>query len=372
MDIFKTLPARACEPVRADAIQWFVDQPHGVTHRAKRSSTMANECKDWKGQLQDIINRHNDRHAVKPKCVSHKTMHERAIFLFAFFSELRKNGVRNFKIPPSNLGGRHVSFMVKRWLERDLSPGTIQDYLSHLRVFASWIGKDGMILEPTAYVEDPARVKRECVAKTDRSWLAKGIDSAELIARVAETDAYVGAQLAMCAAFGCRVKESIMFRPWTDVADDANFLSLMHGTKGGRKRELPIDTDDKRTAVVNARALIPPGSQALARPGRTLEQNRQRFYSVLKKFGVTRAQRNITAHGLRHEFGNDRYQERVGSPSPVRGGTYVDRDLDRKARLEIADELGHSRENITSCYFGPIIRKPAIETPRRPPGGQAD
>ena len=81
---------------------------------------MANECKDWKGQLQDIINRHNDRHAVKPKCVSHKTMHERAIFLFAFFSELRKNGVRNFKIPPSNLGGRHVSFMVKRWLERDL------------------------------------------------------------------------------------------------------------------------------------------------------------------------------------------------------------------------------------------------------------
>ena len=183
---------------------------------------MANECKDWKRQLQSIINRHNDRHAVKPKCVSNNTMHARAMFLFAFFRELRKNGVRNFKIPPSNLGGRHVTFMMNRWLERGLAAVTIQDYLSHLRVFSRWIGKPGMVFTPIAYVDDPARVRRVYGATADKSWVAQGVDRAELIARIAGADAYVGAQLLMCAAFGCRVKESIMFRPWTDVADDGD------------------------------------------------------------------------------------------------------------------------------------------------------
>ena len=41
-----------------------------------------------KAEFQDIINRHNDRHAVNTKGVSFATMHVRANFLFAFFTEI--------------------------------------------------------------------------------------------------------------------------------------------------------------------------------------------------------------------------------------------------------------------------------------------
>ena len=39
-------------------------------------------------------------------------------------------------------------------------------------------------------------------------------------------------------------------------------------------------------------------------------------------------------------------------PSPIRGGKATDRTLDRKARLSVAKELGHSRDNITTAYCG--------------------
>ena len=38
--------------------------------------------------------------------------------------------------------------------------------------------------------------------------------------------------------------------------------------------------------------------------------------------------------------------------SPVRGGTTPDRDTDQAARLEVAEELGHSRESVTTHYLG--------------------
>lgn len=47
-----------------------------------------------------------------------------------------------------------------------------------------------------------------------------------------------------------------------------------------------------------------------------------------------------------------RYRELTGSDSPVRGGALVYRDTDRAARAVVAEELGHSREGITTHYLG--------------------
>ena len=153
-----------------------------------------------------------------------------------------------------------------------------------------------------------------------------------------------------------------MFRPFADVTADGSQVNLVRGTKGGRRREVPIDSDIKRSTIDAARRLVPNADAPLARPDRTLEQNRNRFYTVIRKFGITRKKLNVTAHGLRHQYGNDRYEDLAGRPSPVRGGGYIGRDVDRCARLGVARELGHARENITSCYFGPIVRKPALES----------
>lgn len=313
--------------------------------------------RDWKRQLQDIIKLNNERHASKAKCVSYKTMHERANFLFAFFKELRGNDERTYKIPPHNLGGRHIKFMIDRWVRRGLSPGTIQTYISYLRVFSSWIGKDGLVLQPTSYVQDSTLVRRTYAAQKDASWSAQGIDCAEVVARILEFDVFVGAQLSMCLAFGFRVKEAIMFQPHTAVSGEKPELAVLRGTKGGRPRTNSIDTDAKRLALELARRVAVSDTGHLGRPGHTLKQNQARFYTVLKKFGVSKKQLGITAHGLRHQFANDQYAFQTGEPSPVRGGNSIEREVDRAARLNIARELGHSREQITTSYVGAVLRR---------------
>ena len=317
---------------------------------------MHSKGSDWKRELNDILKAHTNYHSVKPKGVSFKTMAGRANFYFAFFAELRRNDERLYKVLPSGLSGRHVKFMVSRWIARGLSPGTIQVYLSYLRVFAGWIGKEGMVLGASSYVSDPSLVRRTLCATTDHSWSAKGISCDELISRITEYDAYVAAQLSMLKEFGFRVKEAIMFQPFRAVTEDGKSITLLRGTKGGRLRILPIDTDAKRAALDLAERVAVNKDGHLGDPRRSLRQNRTRFYTVQARFGVTKRQLGVTAHGLRNQYANDRYEHLTGAPSPARGGDRLDREVDRSARLQVASELGHARENISTAYLGAIFR----------------
>ena len=117
----------------------------------------------------------------------------------------------------------------------------------------------------------------------------------------------------------------------------------------------------------------------LGDPTKSLAQNIRRFKYVCEKFGITKAQLGVTAHGLRHQYAAERYEKFSGTPAPVRGGEPVAREIDREARLRVADELGHARENITGAYLGGILKQPAsvgaahgaLEPNSSEPGGDA-
>ena len=63
-------------------------------------------------------------------------------------------------------------------------------------------------------------------------------------------------------------------------------------------------------------------------------------------------------HGLRHAYAQIRYEELTGWKAPAAGGpksktlTPEQREIDRKARLVISQELGHEREQVTTAYLG--------------------
>ena len=82
-----------------------------------------------------------------------------------------------------------------------------------------------------------------------------------------------------------------------------------------------------------------------------MAQVKNHYYHVLRSCRITRVD-GLTGHGLRHGYANDRYQQLAGQPSPVRSGTTSDPDTDQAARLEVAEELGHSRESVTTHYLG--------------------
>jgi len=321
----------------------------------------------WKRALQEILWTHNDRHATKPKSVSFKTQSERAAGLFRCFRDLHALGykIRN----PYCLGGRHVRALVQDWTSpeprarrRTLSPSMVQTELSHLRTLAGWIGKPGLVLPAESYVADPALVTRRSAATEDRSWPAHGVDPQSTIEEITAHDPWIGAQLRLARAFGLRIKEAVMIQPRlaerpagdgpARSAPMDGYLAVKRGTKGGRLRLVPIDSSAKRDALDAAKALVRSDSAFLADPARTLVQNLNRLTNVMKKFGVTQETLGVTPHGLRHEYAGDRYEALAGVPPPVRGGAATDRASDATARLQVAEDLGHARRQISSAYLG--------------------
>jgi integrase len=253
---------------------------------------------------------------------------------------------------PANLKPKHLEALVKHWEKDEQSPSTIQNKISVFRVFAGWIGKAGMIKDAESYVETPGAATRSYVAEEPKGWSANSVPL-DVISEVELFDARVGLQLRTCLIFGLRVQEAIELKPHR--TDKGDYLVITDGTKGGRARVVPLDTPEKIELLEQCKKLVGHGKNSfMGAPGHSLLQNKNRFYYLMKKFGITKEMLGVTAHGLRHEYVNGRYEELAGGKSPVEGGT-VARDnpeLDHSARTIIAEEVGHTRPNIVSCYTG--------------------
>ena len=93
----------------------------------------------------------------------------------------------------------------------------------------------------------------------------------------------------------------------------------------------------------------------------------RRFDYVMKKFGITKKQLGVTAHGLRHEVLIDQFERLTGQAAPVRGGIKLPTEIDKPARQEVAELAGHARKRASSAYLGQsvVMRR---KTAGRPPG----
>ena len=310
------------------------------------------EAKSWKEILAKILYEHNERHGKRDKAVAHITRQQRGQRLYSCFQQLRNLG---YKLEdPRNLSTRHIKALVEHWIVERRAPATIQTWLSHLRVFARWIGKPGLVGSPVTYVNDPELVTRHYAAVLDASWTSHAVDVERIFTKVGGKDHYVGNQLLAELLFGLRVKEAILLRPWRD--HQADVLLVADGTKGGRPRTVPIDCPEQRQALLLFKQQLRNKNQSLADPRLTLKQAMYRYYSVMRAVGITKKTLGVTSHGLRKEYANQQYRELVGVPSPVQGGQRVERAIDQQARLEVMERLGHSRENIGTAYLGAIIR----------------
>ena len=331
--------------------------------------------RDYKQVIRLIIRLHNAQHASKHKGVSFKTMHERENFYFAFFHDLRRE-THHRSIEPRKLAPRHVESMAEVWEARGLGVGTIANYLSYLRTWCQWTERPAETVRDAAhyYGEDSPLAHRRQAAEYDHSWVAAGIDHAEILPRIAALCPFVAIQTEFSRLFAARPKEARCLCPHEAVipisqaiADDippgveaTHCLRFEHGTKGGRVRDVPIVTPAQWDLVDRAKAMVAPG-QHLGRPGHSLQANTAHYYRVLAKVGVTRKLVGTSGHGLRHEQAGDCYHAVAGVPPPVRGGTAPDRATDLEARTAVAKLLGHNRPAIASCYLGSPSVRPATK-----------
>ncbi|MEW6168642.1 MAG: integrase domain-containing protein [Pseudomonadota bacterium] len=299
----------------------------------------------WKTSLAAVLKAHNGA-KQDGSVASHATQDKRADVLYAGFAELRQLGYRLDSV--TSLRGKHVEALVSSWHGRGLSASTIQNNLSIFRTFSAWIGKTGMV-EGVARYLGAGVASRTSIAREDRSWSAKGVDVAAKLAEVRSKDARVALQLELSLQFSLRPREAMQLRP--TIADKGSYLAVTLGTKGGRDRVVPIDTAEKRALLERAKTLAAHRSASTSDPALKLHQWKNHYYHVVRSCGITR-ENGFTPHGLRHQYANDRYKAVSGAASPVRGGSAADRETDRAARLIVAEELGHSREDITTHYLG--------------------
>ena len=299
----------------------------------------------WKAALAAVLKEHNGaRH--DGAVASFATQDKRADVLYAGFKRLHELGFRMEAV--ASLRGKHMEALAKDWHARALSASTLQNNLSIFRTFAEWIGKAGMVRDLEHYLGS-GTTARSSIARENKSWLGRGIDVAAKIEQVRQRDARVALQLELQLAFGLRAREAMQLRP--HLADKGTYISITHGTKGGRDRVEPIRTPEQRALLDRAKTFCATRSSSTSDPQRKLSQWKNHYYQVVRSCGITR-KASITSHGLRHQYANERYRELTGSASPVRGGSPVDRDVDRAARHVVGEELGHSREDVTTHYLG--------------------
>jgi integrase len=320
----------------------------------------------WKYVLALILERHNWRHSTKSKGVSHATMEERRQFCFRIFSFLRDNPVKCFKLDPRSFSGRHVDLLMADWRQRaergELGAATLQKYHSFLTTFAGWIGKPKLVKPLSAYFDDQALITRSYIATMPKGWRQRGVDVDQVLSQVERHDLRAAASLRLMQAFGLRFKEACMLRPHADVltavqagqvgGNTALYLFTHRGTKGGRKRYVPIDTDARLQAIKLAQGLVNGESDSISDPQMTLVQAIRHLRYVMERFGVTKKALGVVPHGLRHQYAADEYQDATGSAAPVNGGQPVDRVVDMAARQAIAERLGHGRTQIVNAYLG--------------------
>ncbi len=290
----------------------------------------------------------------RDRTIGNATVEARAFAIHQAISDLKGAGytIRNLL----NLDQRHIRAIVGSWVSKELSASTMQTRMSLLRWICTALGKRGMLQDITCYGVDADRVRRDYVARHDKSWTTNNVIPAEKIAEAHVIDEWVAMQLDLMRVYGLRMQEAIMLRPRD--ADKGSTLVVVDGTKGGRMRILQIHTEAQR-AVLDAARLLSQRTAigSLCRPGKNISQAIRRFYYVCERLGITKAQLGVTSHGLRHEFANDRYERLSGVPSAVRGGGRIsDRIADERARQQVSQDLGHARTSITASYTGARTR----------------
>jgi len=300
----------------------------------------------WKALIA-ILNKHWQ---PKGRHKSHATCYEVPRRIRKGFEIILDLG---YKIPhPKSLKRKHVRAMAMHLEQTGKSPSTIANMISAMRKFSAVIGKPYLVQDSRNYVTDPKSVYRPRATDRDKTWSGAGVDIMEKMAGTATSDPYVAIQLELCFAFGLRVKEAWILQP--AVADMGSFLDLSRGTKGGRPRAVPIENERQRQLLDRAKTMANHRTGSMVPEQYSLKQWKSRFYKVCAKHGISR-ENGCVPHGLRHEYANDTWEKLTGIPSQIKGGdiTMLDPEVESRARITVAENLGHSREEITTAYYGP-------------------
>nr|WP_315591840.1 integrase domain-containing protein [uncultured Cupriavidus sp.] len=310
--------------------------------------------------LTDNLRKILSQTRVSLKSASLKTQERRMYTVCRSFVELRERG---FMLEsPYSLRHKHVQALVDRWVEQGQTGGTIENKLSHLKAFCQWLGKHDLIRSLGDYKDREAHgLVRSYVTTKDKSWEGNGVDAKAVIADIEKDDPRVAIQLKLQSAFGLRVEESWSLKIATALKN-LDTLRVVDGTKGGRKREVPIRL--QLLVLERAARLVDPLSGSTTPSSYNIKRWRSHYNAVLRKHGVYKKGLGVTSHGLRHGWIHQMYEELTGIPAPIKGGEAPELEAHRQAIQAIVLAAGHSKPSKSGAYLSTFAAMAAVDKPQ--------
>lgn len=268
-------------------------------------------------------------------------------------SSVRELASINIKIQNlSELSRKHMVRLTHKWEDDGRSSSTMANKNTVLKRFGTWIGKPELCPSLPELLNDPERAKRTYSALTSKALPANNIDPQTIFEEMDKICLVTGLQLRLQLHFGLRVLETVMFKPF--ASDRGKELFVMDGTKGGKARLIPVETEEQRRLLEEAKVMASTHPKGILtdRTNRKLKQAVAHYYYLCRKVGLTKTDLGVTSHGLRHTFANNFYKNITGVDSPVNGGQRLPTAQDHAAQRQVSEVLGHVRRSITSAYLG--------------------
>lgn len=278
---------------------------------------------------------------------------------------------------PEGFSEKHARALIRHKWAYGISPGALSVLMTQLGKLAVWLKKTGMLKTTAVYLPevDPAAFKRKKIAEHSKSVSGNGYELETVITNADYIDLRFGAMVRMEVAFGLRREEALKIIPHLD--DKGVYFDIRKGVaKNGRERQIPIETPLQRQTLDYVKSLIPKrehlgwmdkpkqpkssksSSSQSEMSNQLLKRNEGRYNANMIKLGFTKKDAGITGHGLRAEYSEDMALMKGFVPASL-GGTkgQLDQETFDLARLQIAENMGHSRISVTGAYYGCLKAK---------------
>lgn len=238
----------------------------------------------------------------------------------------------------------------------EMEPATAQNYISAVnRVLEIARGDRHIAVSPTRDCGIPLR--------TGIAMDSQLVGTNEHFNWLSSADKLLKILLRLQRAYGLRFEESAKFDARNaDAYICAGIVPVINGTKGGRQREIPIGMSAQTQILVVAKA-HQGNHHSLVPQDMTYAEFRRHCYRIATALG-------IRFHRERHTYAYLRYKRLLGAECPVMAGIphgdphyewlamqlriHVSeaRERDQAVRIQIAQELGHNRVEVTNAYLG--------------------
>ncbi len=243
----------------------------------------------------------------------------------------------------------------------EMAVSTAQDYVSAVnRVMEISRGDQVVHISPTDYLPNRTSIctVNKAITESDYKKLQNlPLDNLLSINQMSASS--------LISAFGLRQKESALLDLKQALKEAINNKSIhiINGTKGGRPRVVPARTE-QQLEILRQAAKIQGDGRSLIPAHMNYRQWKDAIYKAIEKAGVN------GLHGGRHLYAQRLYELKSGVKSPIALGIkhgiehfkFISKTLkisireakkiDHKARLVVANELGHGRTEITNKYLG--------------------